>query len=128
MEIKIIDYSAGITTEILSAKVKEVLDKHLIAEFIEKLNKIDMSRISVDIKVADVISATPVPEALLADIAKVFKNKLSREIKLNPKVDPQVVGGIILMFESLQLDGSLQNALKESANALKLQVEKQYTS
>src|ERR1035437_1067447 len=58
MEIRIIDYAAGITTEILSDKVKDVLDKYLIAEFIEKLNKVDMSRISVDIKVADVISAT----------------------------------------------------------------------
>jgi F0F1-type ATP synthase membrane subunit b/b' len=128
MEIKIIDYSAGITTEILSAKVKEALDKYLITEFIEKLGTIDMSRISADIKMAEVISATPIPEALLADIAAVFKNKLSRDIKLNPKIDPKVVGGIVLMFESLQLDGSLQNSLKESANALKIQVEKQYSS
>jgi F0F1-type ATP synthase membrane subunit b/b' len=127
MEIKIIDYAAGITTEILSVKVKEVLDKYLIAEFIEKLNKVDMSRIGVDIKVAEVISATPVPESLLADITQVFKVKLSRDIKLNPKIDPKVVGGIVLMFESLQLDGSLQNTLRESANTLKQQVEKQYT-
>ena len=127
MEIKIIDYAAGIATEVLSVKVKEALDKYLIAEFIEKVNTVDMSRISVDIKVADVISATPIPESLLADLAQVFKNKLSRDIKLNPKIDPAAVGGVILMFESLQLDGSLQNALRESASALKQQVEKQYS-
>jgi F0F1-type ATP synthase membrane subunit b/b' len=126
MEIKIIDYAAGIATEILTVKVKETLDKHLIAEFIEKLKNVDMGRISVDIKVADVISASPIPEALLAEIARIFKEKLGRDIKLNTKIDPSVVGGIILMFESLQLDGSLQNSLKESANALKIQVEKQY--
>jgi len=128
MEIKIVDYAAGITAEVLSVKVKEVLDKYLIAEFIEKLKKVDMSRIGMDIKVADVISATAVPESLLTDISKVFKDKLSRDIKLNPKIDPKVVGGVILMFESLQLDGSLQNALKESANAFKQQVEKQYSN
>ena len=44
-----------------------------------------------------------------------------------PKIDPKVVGGVVLMFESLQLDGSLQNALKESTNVLKQQVEKQYS-
>ena len=128
MEIKIIDYAAGITAEILSAKVKEALDKYLIADFIEKLKQVDMSRIGLDIKVADVISATPIPEALLIEITKIFKEKLSRDIKLNPKIDPAVVGGVVLMFESLQLDGSLQNALKESSNALKQQVEKQYSS
>jgi len=128
MEIKIVDYAAGITTEILSVKVKEVLDKHLISEFIENLKKVDMSRIGVDIKVADVISATPVPETLLTEISKVFKDKLSRDIKLNPKIDPKVTGGVVLMFESLQLDGSLQNSLRESANVLKQQIEKQYSS
>ena len=128
MEIKIVDYAAGIATEILSVKVKEALDKYLIAEFIEKLKQVDMSRIGMDIKVAEVISATPIAESLLEEITQVFKGKLSRDIKLNPKIDPNVVGGVVLMFESLQLDGSLQNALKESANALKQQVEKQYTN
>src|SRR5271168_2625923 len=68
MEIKIIDYAAGISTEILSDKVKEALDKYLIAEFIEKLKQVDMGRIGADIKVADVISATPIPESLLTEI------------------------------------------------------------
>jgi F0F1-type ATP synthase membrane subunit b/b' len=128
MEIKIIDYSTDITAEIMSAEVKEALDKHLVAEFIQKLNAVDMSRISLDIKVADVISATPVPESLLSEIAKVFRNKLSREIKLNPKIDPEVVGGVVLMFESLQLDGSLRNLISESAHALKQKVEQQYNN
>jgi F0F1-type ATP synthase membrane subunit b/b' len=126
MEIKIIDYASGIAADILSVKVKEALDKYLITDFIEKLKGVDMSRIGADIKVADVISATAVPEALLADITKAFKEKLSREIKLNPKIDPKIVGGVVLMFESLQLDGSLQNSIRESAYALKQQVEKQY--
>lgn len=128
MEIKIIDYAAGITTEILSVKVKEALDKYLIGEFIEKLKAVDMSRIGMDIKTADVISANPLSEPSSNDIAKVLKEKIGREIKLNSKIDPKVTGGIVLMFESLQLDGSLQNTLRESANALKQQVEKQYTT
>ena len=127
MEIKIIDYAAGIASEILSVKVKDVLDKYLIAEFIEKLKTVDMSRISTDIKVADVISATAIPESLLTELTLVFKEKLSRDIKLNPKIDPTVVGGVVLMFESLQLDGSLQSALREATSALKQQVEKQYS-
>jgi len=128
MEIKIVDYAAAMTSEILSDKVKQALDKYLISEFIDKLTKVDMSRIGMDIKVADVVSATTIPDPTLVEIAKVFKDKLNRDIKLNPKIDPQVLGGIILMFESLQLDGSLQNTLKESANALKQKVEKQYSN
>ncbi|MBF0505015.1 MAG: F0F1 ATP synthase subunit delta [Candidatus Omnitrophica bacterium] len=128
MEIKIIDYASGIISEILSVKVKENLDKSLVAEFIEKLNKVDMSRIGIDIKTADAVSATAISETLLMDISQVLKTKLSRDIKLNPKIDPALIGGVVLMFGSLQLDGSLQNALRESTNALKQQVEKQYSS
>ncbi len=126
MDIKIIDYASGIAAEVLSAKVKQALDAQLVAEFIDQLNRVDLSRVNADIKVADVVSATTVPDSLLTQIASVFKSKLARDVKLNPRVDPQVVGGIVLMFESLQLDGSLRNAITESANALKQQVEKKY--
>jgi hypothetical protein len=127
MELKIIDYASITISDVLSAKVRDALDKYLIGEFIDKLSQVDMSRISVDIKSADVISATAVPDSLMTEIAKIFKSKLSREIALKPKIDPKVVGGVILMFESLQLDGSLQNAIRESSNALKQQVDKKYS-
>ena len=88
MEIKIIDYASGIIADVLSVQIKEHLDKYLVAEFIEKLKKVDMSRMSVDIKAADVISAIVMPELLLTQIAQVLKDKLSRDIKLNAKDRP----------------------------------------
>ena len=127
MEIKIIDYALGIIADVLSVQIKEQLDKYLVAEFIDKLKKVDMSRMGADIKAADVISAVVMPELLLTQIAQVLKDKLSRDIKLNAKIDPKILGGVVLVFGSLQLDGSLQNALKESTDVLKQQVEKQYS-
>ena len=57
MEIKIIDYASGIIADVLSVQIKEHLDKYLVAEFIDKLKKVDMGRMGADIKAADVISA-----------------------------------------------------------------------
>jgi F0F1-type ATP synthase membrane subunit b/b' len=128
MEIKIVDYATDITADVLSIQVKDALDKYLTSEFIEKLKKVDMSRINMDVKSADVVSATVIPDSLLADISRVFRDKLSRDIKLNPRIDPKVVGGVTLMFESLQLDGSLRNSLRESAHALKQKVEQQFNN
>src|SRR5208283_609153 len=87
MEIKIIDYALGIIADVLSVQIKEQLDKYLVAEFIDKLKKVDMSRMGADIKAADVISANVMPELLLTQIAQVLKDKLSRDIKLNAKID-----------------------------------------
>lgn len=127
VETKIVDYSAKITGEVLSSKIKDELDRALVNEFIERLNKVDFTKIGADVKTADVITANPIPEALLKTINQVFKDKLGREIKLVTKVDPNTIGGVMMQFETLMLDGSLQAAVRESAGVLKQQIEKQYT-
>jgi F-type H+-transporting ATPase subunit b len=128
MEIKIIDYSVRVINDVFSNAIKDTLDKQLFNEFIVQLKSVDMSRLGPDVKTADVITANPLDQSALNEIVKVFKEKASRELKLNPKIDKTIVGGVILQFESLLLDGSLQNAFKGSANAIKTQVEKQYTA
>lgn len=128
MEIKIIDYSIKVVNEVLSNTIKEGIDKQLFMEFMTQLKAVDMSRLGPDIKIADVITANPLDQSALNEMSVVFKEKTSRDIKLNPKIDKTVVGGVILQFESLLLDGSLQNSFKNSAIAIKTQIEKQYTT
>lgn len=128
MEIKIVDYSVRVINDVFSITVKDAIDRQLFTEFIDQLKKVDMSRLGPDVKTADVITANPLDQSSLNEIVKVFKERASRELKLNPKIDKTIVGGVILQFESLLLDGSLQNAFKTSANAIKAQVEKQYTA
>mgnify|MGYP003393338041 CR=1 FL=1 len=126
MEIKIVDYSVKVLSEVFTNAAKDSLDRQLFAEFIEKLKAVDLSKLSPDVKIADVITANPLDQSALTAIGQVFKEKMGRDLKLNPKIDKTVLNGVILQFESLLLDGSLQNSFKESANALKQDVEKQY--
>lgn len=126
MEIKIIDYSVKILGEVFSAAARDTLDRQLFTEFIEKLKAVDLAKLGPDVKSADVITANPLDQSALQAIVQVFKEKLGRDLKLNPKIDKAVLSGVVLQFESLMLDGSLQNYFKESATALKQQVEKQY--
>lgn len=128
MEIKIIDYSVKVINDVFSNTIKDILDRQLFSEFLEQLKSVDMRRLGPDVKTADVVTANPLDQSALNEITKVFKEKASRDIKLNPKIDKTIVGGVILQFESLLLDGSLQNAFKNSAIAIKVQVEKQYTT
>ncbi len=116
-----------ITSEVLTKVSQDILDRQLFVEYMEKLKSVDLSRLGPDVKSADVITANALAQEDLQKIADVFKQKLSRDIHLNPKVNKGVIGGIILQFESLLLDGSLQNSFKESSTALKQQIEKQYT-
>ncbi len=126
MELKIIDYTLKIMSDVFTVKIKENFDKELVLEFAEKLKTVDMSRIGAQVKAADVVTASSMSDALLGELRKILKDKLGREIVLNNKSDKNVIGGVMLQFDSLLLDGSLQNAFKESAFALKQQIEKQY--
>ncbi len=128
MEIKIVDYSVKILGEVFSKAATDALDRQLFAEFVEKLKAVDLSRLGLDVKTIDILTANPLDQAALNTITGVFKDKLGRELKPNPKIDKALLSGVVLQFESLMLDGSLQNYFKESATALKQQIEKQYTA
>ncbi len=124
MELKIIDYSSKILTDILSVKSRNGLDRVLAEEFVEKLKNVDMSRIGPDVNSADLVTAAPLDPKLQSDIAAVLDSKLSRKISLNAKTDPSIIGGVVIQFGSLLLDGSLKNALRSSSVALKQEAEK----
>jgi F0F1-type ATP synthase delta subunit len=128
MEIKMVDYSQKVLSEVFSNASKDALDKQLFAEFVEKLKGVDLSRLGADVKTGDIITANPLDQSSMQSIVKVFQEKLGREIKFNPKIDKTVLSGVILQFQSLLLDGSLQSSFKEAAGALKQQVEKSYTA
>lgn len=124
MELKIIDYSSRILTDILSVKSRNGLDRVLTEEFVEKLKNVDMSRIGPDVNSADLVTSAPLDPKLQSDIAAVLDSKLARKISLNTKTDPSIIGGVVIQFGSLLLDGSLKNALRSSSVALKQEAEK----
>ena len=126
MELKIIDHSVNILGNVFTKRAKASLEKDLIEEFLEQLKTIDMSKISLDIKKADVVTTMALSDADLARIADVVKTRAGREIVLSSKVDAGHLAGVIIQFGSLQLDGSLKTAIKDVAVALKADAEKSY--
>jgi F0F1-type ATP synthase delta subunit len=126
MELKIIDHSVHVLGTVLTRRARASLEKDLVEEYIEQLKDVDMSKISLDIKHADVVTSMPLNEADLARIAAVIKTKTGREIVLGSKVDTGHLAGVIIQFGSLQLDGSLKAAIKDVAVALKADAERTY--
>lgn len=124
MELKIIDYSSKILKDILSNKSQSGLDNVLITEFVEKLRSVDMSRIGPDVTSADFVVAHSVESRLQSEVATVLEEKLKRKVSLQMKTDSSIIGGAMIQFGSLLLDGSLKNALRSSAVSLKQEVEK----
>jgi len=124
MELKIVDYSSKILSDVLSDKVRSGLDRQLTADFVEKLKNVDMTKIAPDVMSADLVTATTGEPKLYTDVGAILEDKLKRKIVLNSKTDPAMIGGVMLQFGSLLLDGSLKGSIRSSAVALKQDIEK----
>jgi F0F1-type ATP synthase delta subunit len=124
MEMRIIDFAVQILEQVLSKKAKTALEKDLVDDFIAQLKDIDMSKISHEIKIADVVTAHPIGEAELKRITETVRAKIGREIAIQGRTDGAHISGVVIQFGTLHLDGSLKTAIKESALALKVEVEK----
>ena len=124
LEFKTIDYTVEILTEVLSEKAKGALNSQLNMEFLEKLEKVDMGLVAAGIDTAEVTTAGELEKLFREKLSQLIQDRLKRDIKIESKVDPQVVGGAILRFGNLTLDGSLRTAVRESGIALKERKEK----
>lgn len=124
MDMKTIDVTALVLEEVLGKKGKPALDESMITEFIEGLMKMDMEMIGEEIKVADIITASPLSDAMKNRLSEALQTKLGRSVAINQTTDPKILSGIILKFGSLNIDGSLATMVRENAISMKEKIEK----
>lgn len=67
---------------------------------------------------AEVVSALPLSADQSARIAAALKRRLSREVKLGARVDPTLIGGVVIRAGDLVIDGSARGRLERLAAQL----------
>lgn len=68
---------------------------------------------------ADVTTAHPLDAAQLADLAAKLAQREGRAVKLRTKVDPAILGGLVVQIGSQMVDGSIRTRLNSLALAMK---------
>jgi F-type H+-transporting ATPase subunit delta len=61
---------------------------------------------------AEVTSAQPLNDAQTAELKRVLKTTLGRDARLEAKVDPSLLGGLIVKVGSRMIDSSLRTKLE----------------
>ena len=67
----------------------------------------------------EAISATALTEEQQARIKKNLEKKLSKTVTVSNTVDESILGGLILRYDSIQLDGSVKTRLERIERGLK---------
>lgn len=67
----------------------------------------------------EVVSAQPLSDKQLTDLKAQLKKAVGSEVRLNTRVDPTLLGGLIVKVGSRQVDGSLRTKLQNLKIAMK---------
>ncbi|WJY18734.1 F0F1 ATP synthase subunit delta [Alteriqipengyuania flavescens] len=68
---------------------------------------------------AEVTSAHALTDAQLSTLEQKLKAREGRTVKLTTKVDPDLLGGLVVTIGSKRIDGSIRTRLNTLANAMK---------
>lgn len=68
---------------------------------------------------AEISAATPLSEAQLDAIAEILKKYAGRKVSLDAKVDPGLLGGLVVRIGSRMVDASLKTKLQHLKLAMK---------
>ncbi|TAK98651.1 MAG: F0F1 ATP synthase subunit delta [Rhodospirillaceae bacterium] len=68
---------------------------------------------------ADVVSAVPLSDAQVNAIAAALKSTAGRSVAVNTKIDPSILGGLIVRIGSRMVDSSLKSKLQRLKLAMK---------
>ena len=66
-----------------------------------------------DLLPVEVTSATPLDESTVGSIGKRIGEQTGRTVDLSSKVDPDIIGGIVLRVGNVILDASIRNRLEQ---------------
>lgn len=68
---------------------------------------------------AEVTSAHPLSAAQLKGLAEKLKVRQGKDVKITAKVDPEILGGLVVRIGSTQIDSSIRTRLNTLAQAMK---------
>ncbi len=119
MNVKAVDFAKDLLDKTLEGDISERYNEHLVESFIKELSNIDTKHISSEINTIEVISRYKLASSTRDRIKDIFRDKLKREVEIVEKIDNAVLGGVILKFGTLILDGSVASKIKEASEEIK---------
>ena len=115
MEEKAVDYGIQVVKLVFSEKMNEQLNGTFIDELLDALDGVDASSITVDAGQAQFTSSHPMLTAQKERLEKLLAEKFGVTIKVEEKVQKDLIAGLLFKLGSLEIDGSLTNRLQEAA-------------
>jgi F-type H+-transporting ATPase subunit b len=119
MAEKAVDYAGEIFKLVFSEKLSEQVNRGFIDELLDALEQVDADSITVDTTKAEFTASHPLDPEQKARLEKLLADKFGAAIKVEEKVRPELLAGLVFKLGSLEIDGSLLNRYHEAATEVK---------
>lgn len=115
---KSVDYAGKVLAQVLQNIGSEDLNDKVIANYIKELEALD-PKFMAGMTEVELISAYELKDDCKERIREILSKKTNCDLKMKEKVDPSIVAGILLKFQTMILDGSMLAKIKETVEATK---------
>ncbi len=118
-EGKMIDFCRDILGKVLSSAVQAQLNEQLVQEFLADLEQADLGKVGKEVNKIQVVSGRALNEETKKIIKKILDNKLGRTVEMEISEDHAILGGLLMKFGTMIVDGSLSEHVKEVSTQMK---------
>ncbi len=98
---------------------RQILHDQFFEEWAGELEEVDKSRLSVQAKSAEVLSAFALSAAQKQKLQEILVAKLGYPIALEEEVDPSLLVGVVIKLGGIEIDGSLKNKLARAVKQVR---------
>lgn len=119
MEEKAVDYGGEVFKLVFSDKIGEELNKQFTSELLDALEEVDAASITVDSDEVEFKSSHPMDPEQKKRLEKMLADKFGVDIKIEEKIEEDLLAGLVFKLGSLEIDGSLRNRYQEAAAEVK---------
>jgi len=118
-ENKAINLSVQMIEHTFSTEGKEALQRQFIEEIIKEIESLPKEKFTVKTEDIEIKTSYPLDGNERAQLKKVLSEKIGTSVKLQEKVDEELIMGLFIKIGALIIDGSLKNRLKRVIPNLK---------
>ncbi len=122
-EINLVIFCEQILDKTLKGIMRDNIDAVIVENFINELKEADLSHIPGGTTEIEIVTRKPMTDDARKRIQEMLDSKLTKKYPIKEAVDPEIVGGVVLRFGTLILDGSLSGKIREYGLVKKQEIE-----
>ncbi|MFH2137745.1 MAG: F0F1 ATP synthase subunit delta [Candidatus Omnitrophota bacterium] len=108
-------YAVEVIKYTISKRVTDRVHYELINDVIEEISKVDKEKFSIKTNKVEIITNIALTDEELGRLRVVLFSKLENNVEIDQKIDPAMLGGMILRIGAFVINGTLENKLEKVA-------------